>query len=352
MNEPQPAPIPEFLQPTNAVPPPWLAFGGISPRQPLPRATRPFQFVAIERLDEEVARAICYGHDVEGLSDLTMRWWRISYTQFRRFLKETDRTLPYLRGEPDAQARVLEEWIAWMRGRGLQHGTVRAYWCALVSLFDRFTKQYGTWNPLRQFRRPRAAVPIPRALPRSDAERLLAHLSHARGPAFLVTRNLALAGCMLFAGLRRGEVLHLNLQDVHTAARTIRIVRGKGQDGGKTRTAYVPRQLAALLHSYENEREAAGYAVAEPYFVSARTGRRLDEGAIRRLFTTIRSRTGLRVSPHVLRHTYVTLLRQAGADDRVTMDLAGHASLAMTQRYSAVFSGEHLATADRLDLDF
>jgi len=352
MFDSQPTPSSEFLQPATTPPQPWRSLGSLAPQQSLPRATRPFQFASIERLDEEVASAMRYGHEVDGLSDATIRWWRISYTQFRRFLHEGDRTLRFLRGEPDAQARVLEEWIGWMRGRGVQHGTVRAYWCAIVSLFDRLTKQHGIWNPLRQFRRPRAAPPIPRALPRVDAERLLAHLSHQHGSAFFVARNLALASCMLFAGLRLGEVLALNLKDVHISERTMRIIRGKGRDGGKTRTAYIPRQLAQILRAYEEEREAAGHAVADPYFVNERSGRRLRDGAVRRLFSTIRARTGLPVSPHVLRHTYVTLLRQSGADDRVTMDLAGHASLAMTQRYSAVFSGEHSEAADRLELDF
>ena len=348
----EPQPPSDGLQPAALPPEPWFPNGDLSPQQRIPRATRPFQFASIERLDEEVVRAMRYGHDVDGLSERTVRWWRMSYTQFRRFLRETDRSLPFLRGEPDAQARVLEEWIAWMRGRGVQHGSVRAYWCAIVSLFDRFTKLHGIWNPLRQFRRPRATPPIARAIPREDAERLLAHLSHQRASRFLVARNLALVGCMLFAGLRRGEVLALDLKDVHTAARTMRIIRAKGRDGGRTRTAYMPRQLAGILVAYEEVRDAAGHAIAQPYFLNERNGRRLNDGAIRRLFTTIRSRTGLQVSPHVLRHTYVTLLRQSGADDRVTMDLAGHASLAMTQRYSAVFSGEHLAAADRLDLDF
>jgi integrase len=113
----------------------------------------------------------------------------------------------------------------------------------------------------------------------------------------------------------------------------------------------MPQQLAAILRGYEREREGAGYAATLAYFLTERTGERLTEGAIRRLFTTIRAKTGLRVSPHMLRHTFVTLLRQAGVEDRLTMDLAGHATLAMTQRYSAVFSGEHLAAADRLRLD-
>lgn len=332
--------------------PAWSAFEPPPPPQARARVTRPFQFASIERLDEEVERALRFGHEVDGLSAKTIRWWRIAYTQFQRFLRDQDADLRFLRGEPDGQARALEEWIAWMRGRGLQHGSVRNYWSALVSLFDRFTVLHGIWNPLRQFRRPRAAPPIPRAIPREDAERLLAHLSHQRGSPFLVARNLAIVGCMLFSGLRIGEVLALDLKDVHTSARTFRIVRGKGRDGGKTRTAYIPQQLAHILRAYEKERESAGHAVADAYFVSKQRGERLREGAIRHLFSCIRARTGLQVAPHVLRHTFVTLLRQSGADDRVTMELAGHSSLAMTQRYSAVFSGEHLAAADKLDLEY
>jgi integrase len=340
------------LELSATVPPAWAPFNPPEPTTRRARATRPFQFPSLDRLDDEVALAIRHGQRVDGLSEQTIRWWKMSYRQLRTFLGEKDRAVRFLRGEPDAQGAVLEEWIADMRSRGALHGTVRSYWCAIVSLFDRLTTLHGVWNPLRQFQRPRAPRPIPRALPRSDAELLLAHLRHSRSTPFLVRRNLAIVGCMLLAGLRRGEVLHLNLQDVQTATRTLRIVRGKGRDGGKTRTAYVPKQLALLLREYEEVREEAGFAIAAPYFVSARGGRRLNEGAIRRLFQTIRTKTGLRVSPHVLRHTYVTLLRQSGADDRVTMELAGHSSLAMTQRYSAVFSGEHLAAADGLALDF
>jgi site-specific recombinase XerD len=350
LNPQSPPPFRE-LEPTSIMAAPWVSLGTLAPQHIPPRATRPFQFASLERLDAEVARAMQYGLAVEGLSVQTIRWWRISYAQLRRFLAEGDRAFRLLRGEPDAQAQVLEEWIAALRSRGAQHGTVRGYWCATVSLFDRLTKIHGVWNPLRQFRRPRAPQPIPRALLKPEAERLLAHLSHARSKPFLATRNLAIVGCMVLAGLRRSEVLHLNLQDAQAAARTLRIVRGKGRHGGKTRTAYVPKQLAQMLRTYEEEREAAGFAIAEPYFLSEHTGKRLSAGAIARLFETIRKQTGLRVSPHMLRHTYVTLLRQSGVEDRVTMDLAGHSSLAMTQRYSAVFSGEHQQAADRLNLD-
>jgi integrase len=165
-----------------------------------------------------------------------------------------------------------------------------------------------------------------------------------------VQRDLAIVGCMVLAGLRRGEVVQLRSADVNRIARTIRIERGKGRDGGKTRVAYMPPQLVMMLAAYDAEREAGGFAAATPYFLTVR-GTAIADGAIRRLFARMRAKTGIHVSPHMLRHTYVTLLRQAGVADRLTMDLAGHSSLAMTQRYSGVFSGEHLAAANTLRLD-
>jgi integrase/recombinase XerC len=314
------------------------------------RATRPFQFASLDDLDSEARQAFAYAKNVEGLRDATLRWWSGSFRLFRRYLVETDHVRMFLRGEPDAQGRVLEGWIAWNRSRGVQHGAVRAYWRGVLALFDRFTRMHGVWNPLRQFRTPRANPPLPRCLPKETVEGVLVYLRNATGPAFRVQRDLAIVTCMLLAGLRRAEVIDLKTAHVNRLARTIRIERGKGRDGGKSRIAYMPPQLVTILAAYDAEREAMQRSVAEPYFITAR-GAAIKDGAIRRLFARIRLKTGVHVSPHMLRHTYVTLLRQAGIADRLTMDLAGHSSLAMTQRYSGVFSGEHLVAADQLRLD-
>ena len=78
--------------------------------------------------------------------------------------------------------------------------------------------------------------------------------------------------------------------------------------------------------------------------------RRIGEVTIRRLFARIRAGTGIYVTPHMLRHSYATMLRQAGVSDRVAMELLGHRSLAVLQRYSAIFDGECAAEAGRLTL--
>lgn len=325
-------------------------------RRPLPgEATRgsraPFQLASLRELDAAVDDATLHASRIEGLRDTTVRWWQDSYRAFRQFLTTSKSDFTFLRGESDAQAQVLESWVGSLRARGLLHGSVRTYWRGVLSLFDRISRLHGMENPFRQFRLPRASAPLPRAISRSDAQHLIAYLRSAEGPAFRTARNLAIVGCMLYAGLRRGEVLRLALTDVNRAARTIRIQRGKGRDGGKDRLAYMPAELARILERYERERTRRRAAAVAFYFLHERQSTAITEGTIRRLFVTIRSRTSLAVSPHRLRHTYVTLLRQAGVADRITMDLAGHASLAMVQRYSTVYSGEHLAAAEKLRLD-
>ena len=73
--------------------------------------------------------------------------------------------------------------------------------------------------------------------------------------------------------------------------------------------------------------------------------------ALRRLFERISAGVGARVAPHMLRHTYATLRRRAGVPDRVSMDLLGHRSLTMLQRYSHVYDGEHVVEAARVTVN-
>ena len=149
--------------------------------------------------------------------------------------------------------------------------------------------------------------------------------------------------------LRRGEVLRLENADVDLDAGTLRIRSGKGRHGGKDRTAYAPPQLREILAAYREQRRRA--ACTLPAFITFTGGRPLGLGSLRRVLEVASKALGERVAPHLLRHTYATLLRQAGVPDRVAMDLLGHASLDMLQRYSHVLDGEHSREAAKLQLD-
>lgn len=313
----------------------------------------PLQFSTLPHADDEMRRIAERAAAVEGLREKTVAWMRDGYRSFRSFLREdVARERRFLEGNAVQQVHLVEAWVAWLRDRGRARSTIVAYWRGLDALFRRLEEARGMFNPLATLRPPKAAPPLPRALTRSAAEKLMHHArNYPWRSSFEKHRNLAVLGLMLLAGLRKGEVLRLTVDDVDLEARTIRIVRGKGKNGGKDRTAYPTPQLGHILSDYVVARRRAGKTHAA--FVSSTDGNRgIGEITIRRLFHLLSRELELHVTPHMLRHTYATLLRQSGVADRVAQELLGHSSLTMLQRYSRVFDGECSGEAARVHLNF
>ncbi len=311
---------------------------------------RPFQYPSLGHLLARVDAALERMGAVEGLRPGTVRWARDGIAEFHRFLAGARAQRRFLSGDLRTQVAVLEGWVASMRTRGLSRSTINNYWRAVRLVVRRLERLDGVLNPLDFAQAPRVGRLLPRCLSRSAAERVVGAVrnfdwrSRLEGAAALAT-----VGLMLFAGLRRGEVLRLENADVDVEAGTLRVRAGKGRHGGKDRTAYAPPQLCEILAAYREQRRRA--ACTLPSFITFTGERPLGLGSLRRVLQVASKALGERVAPHLLRHTYATLLRQAGVPDRVAMDLLGHASLDMLQRYSHVLDGEHSREAAKLQLD-
>ncbi|HSN53337.1 MAG TPA: tyrosine-type recombinase/integrase, partial [Candidatus Sulfomarinibacteraceae bacterium] len=138
------------------------------------------------------------------------------------------------------------------------------------------------------------------------------------------------------AGLRVGELVGLDLDDLSLSERMLR-VRGKGR---KERLVPFGRAAADAVRAYLPDRAAwrrAGAAAGDPLFVNQRGGR-LSDRSVRRALTAAVERTAdlHRLHPHALRHAFATHLLEAGMDLRAIQELLGHSSLATTQIYTGV----------------
>ena len=312
----------------------------------------PFQFPSLQHLDERLARAVSHAESVDGLSRASIQAYRYAYKRFRNFLLDQQREAAFVAGDIRTQVTILEEWIGWMRGNATSHTTINTYWRNLRAVFTRVAREDGCADPMAFIRTPAPAKRIPRFLTRDALETVFLFVRHYQWPGgrFEALRNLAILACMALAGLRLGEVLRLKVGDVDLAEQTIKVLRGKGRNGGKDRTAYMPDPLRYVLSEYLDERKRRDSSVAEVFVRTTGTSA-IGRITIRRLCAIVRAKTGIRIAPHMLRHTCATLLRQSGVADRLAMEQLGHSSLTVLQRYSHVANGELRKAMRTIDVE-
>lgn len=147
-------------------------------------------------------------------------------------------------------------------------------------------------------------------------------------------RDRAIALLPFYAGLRIGDIVALDVEDVRLSARKGALrVFGKG---GKTREVPVHPALGAVLQAWLGERSGWPGAAGERALFLSRRGGRLTTRAASDVFTAITAHAGLEdaTTAHVGRHTFVTRLIRGGEDLITVAELAGHARLETLKVYS------------------
>jgi site-specific recombinase XerD len=155
---------------------------------------------------------------------------------------------------------------------------------------------------------------LPRGLHPDEVAELLA--------SFHTIRDRAIAGLMLFSGLRSAEVRALAADDVDIAIGWVRVL-GKGE---KERRVPVDGDVCSLVQSYllterPDSDSRALFLVAK----GPTRGQPLTAAGLRTVFRYHRARAGVPAgNPHALRHTFGTALAEAGVDLPVMQALLGH----------------------------
>ena len=141
-------------------------------------------------------------------------------------------------------------------------------------------------------------------------------------------RLRALFETLLSTGMRISEALSLNRDSIDFERREAVII-GKG---GKARTVFFSEDALRWIRRYLNRRHDPNPALFVTYGDSPS---RLRRGDIPRFFKAIGKLAGIkkRLTPHLLRHTFCTNLRNNGADLSLIKELAGHQDIQTTVRY-------------------
>ncbi len=163
-------------------------------------------------------------------------------------------------------------------------------------------------------------------------------------------RDRALVVLMLFAGLRIGETVALDVNDVTISSRK-GIVTIRSGKGDAYREVALNALVRAVLEEWIKERDGRAPDGEPALFLSAKGTRispRAADSAIRRLAGD----AGLALSAHVLRHTCLTNLVRQGEDLVMVAEIAGHVRIETTRRYSLPSKADRQAAMERMDVEF
>ena len=192
------------------------------------------------------------------------------------------------------------------------------------------TKQLEN-NPVQDLEFPKIRKSLPRYLTLEQCTQLLKAVD---GPN--ARRDYAILMLFLNCGIRRAELVGLNLTDVYEDR--IRVV-GKGN---KERIVYMGAACKAAIDAYLPERNKIVLSDNRALFGS-RDKNRISVSAVHRLVKKHLLAAGLdasQFSAHKLRHTAATLMLSHGVDVKTVQEVLGHENLNTTQIYTHIESTE------------
>lgn len=285
-------------------------------------------------MDDELIDAFLHRLRTErDYSANTVRAYATDLAKFADFMENRGRRLQ------DAGVHDVRGFLATQQVRGRARATLARRTASIRSFYNWLVRDgVLDTNPVRALRTPRREKKLPKFLTVRDVERLLEQPDTAEWSGL---RDLAMLETLYGGGLRVGELVGLNHDDLHLTAGLVR-VRGKGK---KERVVPVGRCAVDALGRYLQAVDLENLPNRDPkaVFVNARDGGRLTSRSVRRIVTDYLVRAGLdpELSPHSLRHSFATHMLSNGADLRAVQELLGHENLSTTQVYTHL-SHEHL----------
>jgi integrase/recombinase XerC len=277
---------------------------------------------------------------LQNASAHTLRNYASDLTQFLEYFSPPGARAP---APEEITALELREWLAGLYELGLNVISIRRKLAAVRSLFKFLVREGRVRsNVARLVRTPKAPQRVPVVPTAEQTNALVDGVAADRFEQPHPERDLLLFELLYGCGMRISELSGVNLEDLDTSGRWIRI-RGKGR---KERQVPYASKAAAALEKYLAVRAAKP---GEHALLLNHVGERLsDRGARGIVKFYARMISGdASLHPHSLRHAYATHLLADGADLRAIQELLGHARLATTQKYTQVSLTDLMAVYDR-----
>lgn len=222
---------------------------------------------------------------------------------------------------PDVIRSFFNHWKETGHSNGGIHGVYRSL-RALLRWFEQEYEPSGWRDPLRNVKPPRVDI---EPLDPVSIEHVRAMVDTCNGGKFIDYRDKAIMLFMLDTGVRAGELLALNVQDIDREGGVL-IRQSKNRS---PRTVFLGREARRALRAYLKQRKDVW-----PALFVADDNERLRESGLRQILVRRAKRAQVPTpSCHSFRRAFALTMQRGGTDLITLQRLLGHSDLSQLERY-------------------
>lgn len=239
-----------------------------------------------------------------------------------------------------------------LRKRGIKNTSIRTY-CRAIKAFSNwlYENEYISKDITLRVKLPREDKDI--VIPLSEDEVIKLDnviLIPVFSDSILYLRNALIIHLMLDAGLRKSEVINLNVNDIDLEKNVIYINNSKYN---KSRVIPLSSVIKNLYNAYLIDREYSDIGLLNntPLLIKA-DDKRITSDTIKSLFRRLKKQSGIeRIHPHLLRHTFATSYLMQGGNLEQLRIILGHSDYNVTRHYLHLAASNKLLNYDYYKLD-
>lgn len=253
-----------------------------------------------------------------------------SYEEDLRLFEKYFRNLSGSLSWKTVDSDVIRNWMESMMDEGSKATTVARRLSALKAFYRyALVRHLIDTDPAHNIRSPKREKPLPQFLKEKEMDRLLDSLGQDND--FSGLRERAIIMVFYEAGVRLAELLGLDDKSVDFVNQEMKVL-GKG---GKQRIVPFGDELKKTLQDYMQARDSQVEKKSQALFLSDE-GKRMPRATVQKMVKEALSRVCSlkKKSPHVLRHTFATVMLNHGAGIESLKKVLGHAKLSTTEIYT------------------
>ncbi|MBR1643975.1 MAG: tyrosine recombinase XerC [Bacteroidales bacterium] len=259
-------------------------------------------------------------------SPRTVSTYRADLTTFADFLATLDEGITWQTVDAD----IIRRWVMERIGNSISAVTAKRGLSALRSFYKYLLRTgHVDVDPTRRVSNPKTGKPLPVFVRESEMNRLL-DTPGAFEEDFEGEQQRLIMLLLYSTGIRMAELIGLNVGDISFDRHELRVLGKRDKERIVPFGQELHDALQYFIRTYRPDAHAS-----TPLF-SGRKSERISRTAVYKIVhdNLALVTTQHKKSPHVLRHTFATVMLNNGADLEAVKEILGHESVSTTQIYT------------------